>query len=863
MTAISSVRFNTAAQRLQTWARRARSVGAAWLLAGAHALAFAAAANIDCTTNPAIFNTATNATQTGVRTVGSADLYWERASAPGSSTPTSWLPAVVSGLDPGWLANASNAGWIAENSCGGSGCSPSATYYYRFVFNLDPVVDPATLSLTFTMAVDDRIDAILVNGVSQGISGGNWYSTITRTLSSNWVNGTNQIWIRMTNTGGPGGIQVRSTGASMCRPKLEIVKQTQGGFGGPFTFTGDNGWASRSMSTTAAGAPGVSTGRQILSASAATTTIAEASPVGYWPTSAVCSGLSNGAAAALSGSSLVIPGAGLDTTRAKSGLDATCTVVNSLSTLTVQKLLAGAGRLSPADQFTVAIRTGGVGGTVVNSTANSTTSGANAIVTGGTASILTNPAIPNTTSNAPKTGTVYTITEAMAPGSLSALSAYNGVITCTDANGLQQGLPNGAAFNPATGYAILPTAGSQITCSITNTPVASGISGRVFLDAGAGGGVANNGVLAGAEPGWKGVALSLTNCGSTVYATTFSDGDGRYSFAAPPAATGSTVCVQLGLTPDQVATGASVGTSALTSGQAVAVAGVSYTYTRATPSIAMAWSPGLYTDVNFALVPANVFEPDGAKTALAGTSVTYPHMFQASTSGSVAFSVLSSSASPSLAGWTQKIFADPSCTGQLQPGAAQLFPPAAAAQSVVAGQTVCIVVQDQVPANALAQYRNEVVVQAAFAYANANPALSDTYRVRDVTTVSAVSLALLKEVRNVTQGVSTFGLNNQGKSGDILEYRITYTNSAAVPLSVLAVNDSTPAFSTFVSASVGVVPSTLSNCLKTTPANAAPAAAVSCATVQATGGTGSVRWRFTGDLMPGASGSVLYQVRID
>ncbi len=66
------------------------------------------------------------------------------------------------------------------------------------------------------------------------------------------------------------------------------------------------------------------------------------------------------------------------------------------------------------------------------------------------------------------------------------------------------------------------------------------VSGRVFIDNGAGGGVANDGHINGAETGRSGAALSLTNCGSgstTIYAYTSSSGDGRYSLKVPPTVT--------------------------------------------------------------------------------------------------------------------------------------------------------------------------------------------------------------------------------------------------------------------------------------------------------------------------------------
>ena len=108
-----------------------------------------------------------------------------------------------------------------------------------------------------------------------------------------------------------------------------------------------------------------------------------------------------------------------------------------------------------------------------------------------------------------------------------------------------------------------------------------------------------------------------------------------------------------------------------------------------------------------------------------------------------------------------------------------------------------------------------------------------------------------------------FGVNNQAKSGETLEYRITYTNNGATSITGLSVADVTPAFTTFVSAVGGAAPASITGCQKTTPANPSPAPAVTCATVQAAGGTGPLSFQLTGPVNPGASGTVLFQVTVN
>ena len=516
--------------------------------------------------------------------------------------------------------------------------------------------------------------------------------------------------------------------------------------------------------------------------------------------------------------------------------------------LTVNKRLSATGRISPSDQFTVQIKN--ASNAVVNDTTNSTTEGAGALISAGKGTTGPTRLTP---------GASYSLAEVMAPGSVSPLTYYSSAVSCTNT---KVGGTNVSGITTLTSSLVL-AADDVVTCEITNTavPPVGGISGRVFIDVGRSGGVANDGVLNGSEQPLSGVSMQLTNCGSTVYAQTQTDGQGAYSFKSPSVAVGVPLCViQTNITP-YVSTGASVSNSALPSGTAVAVSGTSYTYARSTDQVAFSWNGTGHADINFGDVPQGQLVASGTKTGLPGSTVNYAHTFTAGSEGTVVFSVSTRTATPSLSGWSERIFLDEGCTGTLQASAQQIFPGSMGPISVVPQQTVCVIVQQYLPATAQVGYKNDIKVQAAFSYKNATPALSSTYGVNDVTQADNVSLNLFKEVRNVTQGGS-FGANNQAKSGDVLEYRITYTNMSSSVLSTLTINDTTPAYTNFVSASVGNMPPSLTDCVKNTPANPSPAAAVSCASNQPAGGSGAVVWRFTGSLPGSGTGQVFFQVRI-
>ena len=158
------------------------------------------------------------------------------------------------------------------------------------------------------------------------------------------------------------------------------------------------------------------------------------------------------------------------------------------------------------------------------------------------------------------------------------------------------------------------------------------------------------------------------------------------------------------------------------------------------------------------------------------------------------------------------------------------------------GDTVCIIVKDNIPAAAPFNAQNVISVTATFNGAQ-------TIQRTDTTTVAATSVLLLaKSVRNVTQGTAA-GTNNTARPGDVLEYTITYSNSGGAPLSAVVITDPTPAFTSFQSAACGApLPANITSCAVT----AQPAVNAS----------GSIVWTLGGSLAAGASGTVLYSVQV-
>ena len=208
-----------------------------------------------------------------------------------------------------------------------------------------------------------------------------------------------------------------------------------------------------------------------------------------------------------------------------------------------------------------------------------------------------------------------------------------------------------------------------------------------------------------------------------------------------------------------------------------------------------------HSGVNFADVPDNAFTTDGVQSALPGATLWYPHGFTAGSGGSVAFAS-AATANPALAGWSEVLYRDSNCNGVLDgsEGAGAI----GAAIAVNAGETVCVLLKEFVPAGAPGGAQNLVTVTANFTYSNASPALASNQAHTDTTTVGAAGSAGLSLQKSVDKATAL--------PGEVLTYTVVYTNTSNAPLSSIVINDSTPAFTNFLSAACGPNPPNVGAC---------------------------------------------------
>lgn len=609
-----------------------------------------------------------------------------------------------------------------------------------------------------------------------------------------------------------------------------------------FGYTLSNTTTTTGMVTTDTIGASKLVGNYTVSSLASDVTITEdVMPLGWVLTSATCKNASNATVGSLTGSVYTITNSEL-----AYGESYTCTFTNSkIPTVKVQKTTVGG--FGGAFSFTKT--------NLVGTPSQILTTAPNQIEPAFATSIYVS-----------NIGADVTITENAVSG-FSPTSA-----DCNDSNYLNSGNPSsrfgalgvGANSNVLTIPSANVIAGATINCIFTNTSTATpnyAITGKVFQDSGTGAGTANNAIQDGNETGIAGVTVKLTNCANTTYSTAITDGAGSYSLS-PTGVPAGAVCVEETNLTGYSSIGANVN-GGLASGYTLPTADkIRFT-------LASNTSYGL---LNFADVAVNQFTTDGTQTSIPGATLNYPHTFIAGTGGTVAFSLPGATATPNKAGWTETLYIDVDCNGALDSGESLNALSASTNTPVTAGQTICLIQKEFVPAGITQGANNLVPVRATFVYTNATVAttiipvaIANAILSRqDLTTVSNVALVLRKEVSNVTSPTTpTWKTSNTAKSGEVLEYRLTYTNNGPDEIegTTLTINDATPAFTTFVSAlcetAIDASPTTLGTCALTK-------------NIHPTKNTGTLKWSFTPKTVGGksslpsaASGAVTYRVKVD
>jgi uncharacterized repeat protein (TIGR01451 family) len=319
------------------------------------------------------------------------------------------------------------------------------------------------------------------------------------------------------------------------------------------------------------------------------------------------------------------------------------------------------------------------------------------------------------------------------------------------------------------------TTGSNLTNQNFGLYNGSRISGKVIKDDGFNGAVANanDAILNAAEVGIAGVTMSLRDStGGTTYSTTTTDSNGNFVLFTNTAT--ATLRIYENANPaGYLSVNANVGNT----GGTYTIGGeyISFAYTLYGNN-----ATGGYRNIIFSDVPGNTFTP--TPLSQSGSSlapVYFPHTFIPGSGGSLNLTTFSRSQT-----WPTAIayFRDVNCDGLYDAGDTVI----SSAFNVFAGEAVCVLVRDTIPATAANGTTDVVVTRATFTFTNSVGPVTTTHDVTDTTIVALPNLS--------TSTKTVLDLNGGDvMPGDILRYTITLTETNGNTANAVTVTDNIPA----------------------------------------------------------------------
>lgn len=336
------------------------------------------------------------------------------------------------------------------------------------------------------------------------------------------------------------------------------------------------------------------------------------------------------------------------------------------------------------------------------------------------------------------------------------------------------------------------------------------IDGQIFVDNGAGGGTAYNGIRDGGEAELPGVDVTLTRTDTgEVIGTITTDGEGAYEFPLPAGLAGTELSIST----------SSVGDGWFVSEAPGPLPGL------VNPSVTdgtITFTPDPdtnYPDLDFGQVARPSLTADAEVVVAPGGSVLVPHLYTASTTGTVTFGETSRQEVPAGV-FSSGIFLDADCSGTINNGEGS----PSADIPVEAGDDICLILRHVTvagaPSGAILTYDLVAVTTLT------GTGFTDTRQNSDQVSIATSGAARLrKQVCNLTQSVcdagtgTGFSLANNGAPGDRIQYRLIFEPTSAEPIDLADIRDQVPDFSGLVAGTVRFerAPGTMS-CAVVTPA---------------------------------------------
>ncbi|MCZ4367337.1 DUF11 domain-containing protein [Sulfitobacter dubius] len=357
------------------------------------------------------------------------------------------------------------------------------------------------------------------------------------------------------------------------------------------------------------------------------------------------------------------------------------------------------------------------------------------------------------------------------------------------------------------------------------------LTGRVFIDNGAGGGTAHDALRNGSEEGASSAVLEILDSGGAVLATPGLATDGTWSYGLSGAYSGSITIRAIPANNYRAISEAAAGLPDLVNANPH---DGEFTFT---PE---AFGNRMGLDIGLLQLPS--LTNDQTTTVAQGQVATLPHIYTATSEGQVTFSYAGATSTPTGA-FSAALFQDIGCDDSVDG-------PITGPIAVTTGQTVCIV--SRVSAGSGAGQGSTYVYQVLAATAFARTTVTSSASNTDEVSVGGQStqIELRKTVENETQGTGE-GTINLGGVNDILLYRIYLRNNATTQASNVKIYDMTPPYTELSEPIVD-------------PQQVSPN--LSCDLVRPAsnlaGYAGAIEWNCAGQMLPGETGAVQFRVGI-
>lgn len=209
---------------------------------------------------------------------------------------------------------------------------------------------------------------------------------------------------------------------------------------------------------------------------------------------------------------------------------------------------------------------------------------------------------------------------------------------------------------------------------------------------------------------------------------------------------------------------------------------------------------------HFGILRSAVWRPDQSGTTSSPGIIEYLHSYQPQTLGEVAFSTNGN--------LYYGVYGDLNCDGTISASERNINLLATPMQvgydwpRLTDGSfKPCeVVVQVNVPSNVAPNSVDRVRVKAELSWEN-NTSVKNPLFLIDTTTTRGLAsggkLSLTKGLRNVTQGETNFTTNNGGKVNEVIEYKITFSNSGNTVITDVVLGDNVPFFTDVVQNAYG------------------------------------------------------------